>query len=154
VADSLNITIEIKDAAVTAALKKLEAAGQNLAPALDTVGAILQAWVLLGFNTGTAPDGSKWAPLKVRAGQPLRDTGILMGSITYAVDPSPGAASLEVGTNIEYGKFHQLGTKTAAGGTHIPQRAFLPINTLPPDWAADAVDAIERHLANALPGTL
>lgn len=82
------------------------------------------------FDRGSDPNGVAWLPLARERrrnrgrgrSRPLRDTGLLMSSIT-----GTGAnhfeqlteTRLEVGSNLFYASFHQYGTKT------IPARPFL-----------------------------
>lgn len=82
------------------------------------------------FATGTAPDGTVWQPLKrPRQGKrhknssplPLRDTGLLMASVTSAGPHHVERltdSSMEVGTNLEYAGIHQYG-----GTVHHPERS-------------------------------
>lgn len=63
--------------------------------------------VQMGFRTETDPDGVPWAPLKGRRGMILRDTGRMANSFT-SVATSDG---FRVGSNVEYVKYHQEGTK-------------------------------------------
>ncbi|HEY1192373.1 MAG TPA: phage virion morphogenesis protein, partial [Gemmata sp.] len=68
------------------------------------------------FATGTAPDGTRWKPLRyARANggnQPLRDTGALMASITGRAT----ATEVIVGTNHPGAALHNF------GGTVVPRR--------------------------------
>lgn len=66
-----------------------------------------------GFAESKAPDGTPWAPLSMRDGQPLRDTRRLQSSFTYQTN----ARGFELGTNVEYAAIHQF------GGTITPKRA-------------------------------
>ncbi len=97
--------VEIHDQDVTAALNRLLAIGEEPAPALDAIGRVLKTHLQLEFQTGTDPYGNRWAPLKVRHGQPLRDKGHLMISIDYRVDGD----GVEIGTNLSYAPVHQFG---------------------------------------------
>lgn len=72
------IKIEIQDAGVVAALDRLARAGEDLNPVLNAIGRTVKTNVQLGFVAGRDPYGRPWAPLKVRRGQPLRDTNRLM----------------------------------------------------------------------------
>lgn len=58
----MKIGIEIDDREVRAALNRLAQAGGNLSPALQHVGEALMLSTKTRFQTGTAPDGSHWAP--------------------------------------------------------------------------------------------
>lgn len=104
------------------------------------------------FSQGTDPWGVKWLPLRMRAGQPLRDTGRLQRSIATAVE----ADSFTVGTNLIYAAVHQYGAtikpvrarllswvprgsklRFFARQVTIPARAYLPKGSkLPPSWQA------------------
>lgn len=82
------------------------------------------------FDEGHGPNGEVWPPLKRprkkgRSGEkPLRDTGVLMASLSAG---RPGSISevtpqgLRFGTSVAYASFHQRGTRT------IPRRRFLGV---------------------------
>lgn len=68
-----------------------------------------------GFETGTAPDGSSWAPLKHARpngrSHPLWDTGALVRSIGAGqghVEQMTGDTFI-LGTNLKYAHIHQYG---------------------------------------------
>lgn len=129
---------------------------QNLSPVLADLGEYLLRKTRRRFDTSTAPDGSKWLPLAPRTikakrrraltGKPyrtrarpediLKDTFTLRDSITYQV----GRNSLSVGTNIEYGIFHQAEEPR----TRIPRRAFLGLDE---DDRTEALDLIREYLS-------
>jgi len=115
-----------------------------------------------GFEAGKAPSGAPWAPVR-RGGQPLRDTGRLLASLT----PKVSAAGFAIESTVAYAGVHQYGaTVTAKKGRSlgtpkagwfgvkvvIPARPFLPDgNALPGPWetrlteaAEDALDAFFR----------
>lgn len=93
-----------------------------------------------GFATSTDPSGRKWKPLKLRQGQPLRDTGRLQRSFTTQVTNR----GFVIGTNVRYAVTHQEGRvikpvrakalrfKVRGGGWHtqgkstVPARPFFP----------------------------
>lgn len=115
------------------------------AAVIDAVAAEAISLVALGFETGTAPDGSPWAPLKSRDGQPLRDTGRLMNSVATERAVKKTKTGFRIGTNVSYAGFHQEGTRTA------PARPFLPGESLSPAWeqafdeaAREALDRLTR----------
>ncbi len=157
--------VEIHDQDVTAALNRLLAIGEEPAPALDAIGRVLKTHLQLEFQTGTDPYGNRWAPLKVRHGQPLRDKGHLMSSIDYRVDGD----GVEIGTNLSYAPVHQFGAVIEAknaralrffvegrpvfvGRGHkitIPARKIFPLEGLPAAWSADALDAVGDALRRA-----
>ena len=94
-------------------------------------------------GSGTAPDGTTWAPLKRRAGRPLRDTGRLMNGLTRAARITDRGFAL--GTNVSYAPYHQSGT------TRTPARPFLPApGELPRSWEGPLREAAEEASAYAL----
>lgn len=58
------------------------------------------------FRSASAPDGSLWAPLVLRSGRPLRDTGHL--AISFGI-LSKGGKHVGIGSALEYAE-HTLGT--------------------------------------------
>lgn len=56
------IKVEIDDQELRQALKGLEAAGKDLRPALQDIGALLVQSTKQRFGTSTAADGTPWAP--------------------------------------------------------------------------------------------
>jgi phage gpG-like protein len=124
--------------------------GLNFQSALKKVAFFLAAKTKENFDRTESPDGLKWKPLKrlrthgrnksLATQQPLRDLGILMGSVT-ADASKQGAirditkASLVFGSNIDYGIHHQYGAPRA----NIPQRQWLGITDKMAETAADIV---------------
>lgn len=78
---------------------------------LQKAGAIVRESVRTNFAAGGRPN--KWAPLKTRAGQPLRDRGILQNSITSKVSGD----RVYVGTSVKYAAVHQFGARKGSFGT-------------------------------------
>jgi phage gpG-like protein len=58
------IIIKINDREVVAALGKLAGRCSDMRPAMDDIGEYMIESIKKRFATGTAPDGSKWAPNK------------------------------------------------------------------------------------------
>lgn len=84
------------------------------------IGAAMAADVRQRFVTATDPGGRPWRPLKFARpsgpGKPLRDTGLLVGSITHTHGPDWVA----VGTNHPGAGLHQFGgTVTPRGGKYL-----------------------------------
>lgn len=122
--------------------------------------------IKLGFKTGTAPDGTKWAPLKFRNGSPLRDKGLLMNSIV----PRFGPDYVDIGTNRVGAAVHQFGAtirpvkakmlRFFAEGSKVPifrksvtvpARPFLPLDpsgnaSLPPGWQKSFLETVRKRL--------
>lgn len=67
-----------------------------------------------GFATSTDPYGKPWAPLKMRSGQPLRDTGGLQSSWHRRFVTAEGFV---VESGKAYAAYHQGGT-----GLHGPKK--------------------------------
>jgi phage virion morphogenesis protein len=85
----------------------------NPAPALGEIGGYLERQAKMRFVTQTAPDGSKWAPLRPstlrykKTKAILRESGAMAASITFRV--AGNAVILK--PSVDYAIFHQLGTK-------------------------------------------
>lgn len=137
------ITIAIDSAAVNNALRQLLSNVDDMTPAFNAIGEHISRLVDLGFKDYTDPYSTPWLPLKKPrrdgSSKPLNDTGVLKNSITQ----HPTADSVTIGTNVDYGQYHQFGTQ------HIPQRAFLPTEQqgLPGNWEQDVLNIIRRHIA-------
>ena len=113
--------ITIEDAAVNAALSRVEAAGGNTHALMRDIAAAMLFSVQRRFETETGPDGRPWARhaprtakarinRKRRGNQPvtpklLRDTTRLYRSISTEAGPHDAA----VGTNLVYAAIHQQG---------------------------------------------
>jgi phage virion morphogenesis protein len=160
----MNVRWQLLSTALEARLAKMKAAGIKPTAALAALGRVLANRIRLGFRMGRSPWGVPWAPLKLRAGQPLRDTGRLQRSITHQVQ----ADSVLVGTNVRYARTHQHGAKIKpvkgkflrfpgpggrpifSKGVQIPARPFMPIVNgkvdLPAPWAKSALGAMAQAL--------
>jgi len=161
----MSFEIELKDiGGASQYLDGLKAKLANLAPVYNEIGTALVEETRTGFATSTDPYGTPWLPLKMRAGQPLRDTARLMNSITHVADNE----GVEVGTNVAYAATHQFGAtitpKVAPwlvfqgpSGTvftkqvTVPARPFLPTpeKGIPASWAQTIFDAIRARLGVA-----
>lgn len=96
-----------------------------------------------GFATSTDPSGKKWAALKLRDGQPLRDTGRLQRSFTTEVTNR----GFSIGTNTKYAKTHQKGMtikpvrakalkfKVRGKGWFTRKQVTIPARKMLPDGA-------------------
>lgn len=103
-----SITITINDAPLQAAIDVLRGAPDHLYPALDAIGAAMEAKTRLRFREGVDPEGAPWKPskraLKVH-GQTLVKSGRLRDSITHNVTET----GVEWGSNVVYAAIHQFG---------------------------------------------
>ncbi len=77
----------------------------DLSKPLKTIRLLLISATKRNFANGSSPDGVPWEPLKYRKGLPLRDTDILMASVTAggadSIDELSGSG-LRFGTSLDY----------------------------------------------------
>ncbi len=103
-----SIAITLDDAPLRTAIEVLRGAPEHLYPALDAIGAAMEAKTRLRFREGIDPDGAAWPPskraLKVH-GQTLVKSGRLRDSITHNVFDG----GVEWGSNVIYAAIHQFG---------------------------------------------
>ena len=157
------VQIQVTDGKVLAALAALALEQDDKSALLGQIGANEAENTRLRFSDQHGPDGQAWVPsirAKAQGGETLRDTGRLMGSITYAVNGD----SVEIGTNTVYAKMmHYGGTIRAVGGGYltfkiagqwakkrevtIKGRPFLGIDE---DGKTEIVDIIERFIGTKL----
>ncbi len=116
----------------------------------------------MNFALGQSPDGIPWAPLKKprqrkrdkskkrkdrSADLPLRDTGLLMASVTGSgagsIDEISGN-TLRWGTSVFYAPFHQFGTR------HIPRRPFMGMT---PELKARIDSVLKKFIAKLISGS-
>lgn len=158
------LTFKVDNRAIAGKLKALEKATGNLAGAYAVIGARIVAKIRLCFRLGIDPWGSPWLALKLRKGQPLRDTRRLMSSVVA----NPDSSGVSIGTNLLYAPVHQFGATIVpkkakrlvfpgpngqlifAKKVVIPARPFMPIKgdgtvDLPPKWRADVVGALRAY---------
>jgi phage virion morphogenesis protein len=125
---SVGIEISLEgDQTIQAALEAVRRRGLRLHPVMGAIGDMLLNSTKARFETSTAPDGQKWAPIKPatyrnrvrrvqksRAGkkavgpvsnQPLVDQGYL----SHLLSSRPGADSVRVGSSRIYARIHQFG---------------------------------------------
>lgn len=131
----------------------------------------LVALIKLGFKTSTGPNGEKWAPLKFRDGQPLRDRGLLQNSFFTRFGPD----YVDIGTNRVGAAVHQFGAvikpvkakmlRFFAKGSKvpifrssvkIPARPYMPLDPsgnlmLPAAWESTFIAAVRKRLEEGKP---
>ena len=165
------LLFKIDDSRAVAKLQLLQSAAANPQPVYATVGRVMVNRIRLCFKLGIDPWGNPWQALKLRKGQPLRDTGRLNRSIVSSVD----ATGVTVGTNVKYAPVHQFGATIVPknkprlvfkgpGGklifakkVTIPARPFRPLRrdaqvALPPAWALLVLRSIKSYLQTAASG--
>lgn len=152
-----------RDKATADALAKMVPEARAI---LEPIARKLQAFVWLGFKVSTSPYGEKWAPLKFRNGQPLRDTGVLRNSLV----PRYGKDFFEFGTSHPGARVHQFGATIVpvkakmlrffAKGSKIPifrksvtipARPYMPLDkggklVLPDAWAKSFLAVVREKL--------
>lgn len=108
---TLEFTFKDKEVQAMARRFREQLARVRFRPLLAAIGNELVTSVSRRFETGTAPDGSRW-PESLRArltgGQTLIKSGRLRDSIAET-GPQLTARSVEVGTNVVYAAIHQFG---------------------------------------------
>jgi phage virion morphogenesis protein len=164
------ILVKINDSTARAKIKALQDAAGDLRPLYATVGRVIVNKIRLCFKLGIDPWGSPWAALKIRKGQPLRDTGRLNRSIVA----NPDAKGVTIGTNVQGARVHQFGATIepkkkngrlvfpGPGGrlifakkVTIPARPFMPLKKgfttaqLPASWSADITNALRAYFKAA-----
>lgn len=170
------ITVEFDSGRITQALGELQqrVSPEGLQAPLKAIGELLAESTRQRFETGTAPDGSRWAAnaentylgllgkkdvrnkdgriaasgiKKVMGKKPLVASGQLAGSIRHQL--LPGGTGVEVGTN-RFADAWDGGAAVHQFGSRdgrIPARPFLGLS----DADETGVMAIlNRHLAGAL----
>lgn len=139
-------------------LAALASRGEDLPPLMDRIGAALASLTKLLFTSSRSPYGVRWAALKLRQGQPLRDKGALMNSITWVPESrsvvigpgfgpsSKGAATQQFGATIVPKNGSVLRFKVgnrwfSLRKAVIPARPYLPTRAggLPDSWEESIV---------------
>ena len=123
----MRFDVEIRDGEARRALAELRRRGEDLAPAMRSVGELILNSARARFDSETAPDGSPWAPLAPRtvarkkrnAGKILTERGFLRGTLAVG---RANADGVEVGSPLVYAATHQFGRGP------IPARPFLGLS--------------------------
>lgn len=146
------ITITIDSARLTAALKRLAAAGRDLSPAMRVAAGIMADSVEENFEEEGRPKWRSLAASTVRQrskegswpGKILQRSGSLAQSVTRHSD----ATSATVGTNKIYAAIQHFGGQAGRSRkVTIPARPFL---TLGDDDEEDIVNSFARFLGEAV----
>lgn len=156
--------VNVDLAEVQARLQQIKADGGDVSAALGAFGGVVLNRIRLGFRMGRTPWGAAWLPVKLRVGQPLRNTGQLQRSITMQT----GKDAVTIGTNHPGRNVHQFGATIRprnvsllrfpgpngfifAKEVTVPARPFMPINQsnqvdLPQQWAQSGLEAMKKAL--------
>jgi phage gpG-like protein len=107
-------------------------AARDFTAPLKTCKVLLVAATLENFHGSHGPNGDLWAPLRHPRARgdatPLRDKGLLMGSVT---GQGPGnvtqltATYLVFGANLDYAAVHQWGATIPERRRPYPQKPFV-----------------------------
>ncbi len=164
----LSAEITFDDRRVVEALDRLRMLDRDAKPLLDAIGTGLVASTEARFQSGTAPDGTPWAPLNPayaefrRPGPTLVQSSALMRSITFRA----GYHTLRIGSPLIYAGVHQWGAtirpvraKALAfqmGGhlvlarkVTIPARPYLGISDEDEEMILETVDRLLGRLLGA-----
>lgn len=149
------IELTWQNRAVLAALGRLAQGAANPRPAFLAIGEDLVESTKRRFDTGTAPDGVKWAPNKPstlarkKGNNPLVDGGTLRDQIGYEAN----AEGVTLFSTMIYSATQQLGAEKGAFGRNarkspipwgdIPARPYMGIS-------ADDEMIIERNVSDYL----
>ena len=130
------------DSKLAALIRRLEGAQEAIKSAAASAALpVLRGLVKQCFDTGTAPSGVAWAPLKVDPGRiPLQG---LFDALIFEV--TGGQVSVTSGKT--YAFFHETGTSRG-----LPARPFLPPGSqaLPDGWRVPLVGVIRQAVAQVL----
>ncbi|MBS9440943.1 phage virion morphogenesis protein [Photorhabdus heterorhabditis] len=144
-----NITITINDGDLRRGLRALELATNDLTLAMRKIAGTLSAETDFNFETGGRPAWIPSVAAKERGGQTLQKTARLMRSVSTRYD----AHTAVVGTNLVYGRIHQLGGKAGRDqSVLLPARPYLPVTEqgeLSPEAERAVLSTIQRHLESA-----
>lgn len=171
----MEIKIDIQDAEIKAALKRLKDKVGNLKPAMDEIGQLYERSVLENFAKESSPDGTAWKPLKAQsiAGQykksKTKKNGglrvayqrylagkkilVTKGYLKQSIHHQTTKNSMTIGSSggIKYAAVHQFGSK-ATSKNKIPARPWLAINAgngqmdLAPKDKLMVMKVLEKHI--------
>lgn len=111
---------------------------------LENVAEEALALVAEGFSKEQAPSGARWAPLKVRRGKILQDTGRLRASFHRK---TIAGNRVTIGPGVAYARYHQTGT------SRMPARPMVPEGgNLPAKWEARLNDVASEVMRDVFGG--
>ena len=130
------------DAAVLARLAAMRRAGTDLSPAMRAIGDHLVRSTRARFHTQTAPDGSRWPPLRpATLARKTRNRDKILterGQLRKLVQSHAGANHVDVGAAPIYAGTHQFGAAQGLFGStstgspipwgDIPARPYLGLS--------------------------
>jgi phage virion morphogenesis protein len=122
------ITIELKDAEVSAILNRLGAVMSDLTPVMQEIGEQLVFETEQRFAQGVAPDGTAWAPksettkeVYARRGDSVSLKPLFgpSGRLHSTIDYRAGSDFVEVGSGAIYAAVMQFGAEQGQFGAHM-----------------------------------
>ncbi len=135
--------IEVDDSAVRLAFAGMIARGEDMSPAMDTIGGMLVASTQRRFELGAGPDQVPWKVserAKREGGRTLIDSNRLWLSITHDFGPD----WVEAGSNVVYAAIHQRGGRAGRGhAVELPPRPFLGVDR---EDAAEIPNILADHV--------
>lgn len=111
-------------------IEEMAKRAKNLTPVLRVVAEDVRTFVDDRFESKTGPTGASWAPMAESTRRQRGDDASLMidtARLRQSIAVVVGKSEMRVGTNVEYGAYHQL------GAARLPARRFLPFT---PDGGA------------------
>lgn len=136
----IGVKVVVKDGA-SPSLKKLLANAKDKQAFLSRAGKYMVATEVPRVFRQGGPPGQAWAPPKMRRGKPLRDTGLLLGSIAWRANTK----DVVIGTQKRYAPTHQYGATIVPGAG----KKWLAIPLSPPLSEAQRQTAKPRDFAGA-----
>lgn len=134
------IKIDVTTDTLTPALRRAAEALEDLTPLMQDIGELMVERTQDNFKTGTAPDGTPWAPrgqITLDAYAARGDTpkgGPLVGvtqALSRHIFAEPDAAGVSWGSNMIYSAVMQFGAAQGAFGT-TARGGPIPWGTIPP----------------------
>ncbi len=176
-----SFTIQIDDAAVTAALGRLQAAGENLTPLLQAIGDNIMVRTKQRFGAGQGPDGAPWRANArstieafIRAKGGFGKRGINQKGQSWAIGKKPlqgysgdlarqfhvavEGNTVTVSSSMIYAAMQQFGGKKSQFPKlwgEVPARPFLPVTAekeLYPQERASILETLNAYLERAMGG--
>ena len=98
--------------------------------------------IAAGYRNSVDPYGSYWAPLKYRDGKPL----VLSGAFRDTWMAYPTATGVRFQSGVDYGAYHQYGTRS------IPVRQVIPSSSrgMPSTWSELISKAFSKRIRQAV----
>lgn len=136
---SVDIDVDVDTKRAVVALKAMEDRAEDLSPVFEKARERLEQANRANFTSNGLPVGG-WSPRTRDYAWPLmRKTGKLFRSLSNlrGAPNEIGPRSARFGTNVEYAKFHQDGTR------HMPARMVV---FDPPGFSRWVAEEIENHV--------